>query len=672
MENIGRSVRVYWENEDDWYSGFVEDYIIDKGFHIQYNDGDEEWLATLQGVEFENEELGNTDNVDRNNEYKDDYEDNIGVEDGELGIEFAEGTALRTLSVSPVSSPMRSARRGHEEVGEEKAEQDVIHSMDDGELDFQSSLHSTKELSTNGVLIKGEVLGANNLPSASHDHEVEAAGVFYRVLYAEGGDESAVFRCKTPIYKSEVTCDLEFPRWGGAEQKFRFEMVLPGDEGLLEADFTDHGDIIVALYRSRSNGGSDFLGQVSIQLQDFVRVGTVGKARPRSHCRLLRGCFPLINRHGDIVGDGLADVDLNISLEWRLVDKPASAGAGSRTAIEEITVRSSQQAKRGGGVKGRGVETEKRPRSGRGGRSLGGRNSSAAMSSLKASRRGREQSVLERENDKLRSRLERAGPKQNKRPAVAGQKASDATTVSEVYAPSAPADKKKPAGKRGGGSKGEDKRLGPLTASKKIPSNLNHSHEELVVEYERMKKKVGEARLELRSLHTTDSKLKTLVAKNEAVTGRLKKIELSNRKKSSVESSSKAKDEGSHGVDEFSVENLLLRAGLEGDEERLDDELLRERLVEHSVLQASRKACLDREQKARLQLAEDEASLKNSRAETEEKYRELEARASKLDTPKNDWNLHVLNKESKLVALKSEVDELNMIRKLQLDPALSK
>lgn len=713
MDNVGRPVRVFWENENEWYRGHVENFIPDTGFHIVYNDGDEEWLASLEGVEFEDEEIGNVrDSRDDegagagrgaggegdydDNDYTDETPENdIGVTgtqqysghlDHERGRDvMSDSQPLRTLSVSPVSSPKRSARRNREERENFEAKDDVVDEgegneeeygdlpqhvsiVEDVSIDFQSSLHSTQNLNTNGVLIKGEVIGGNNLP-VSVDETQGAAGVFYRVLYAEGGEESSVFRCKTPIYKSEISYDLEYPRWE-ADKKFRFEMVLPGDETLVESNFTDHGDVIIAVYRSRANGGSDFIGQVCIQLQDFIRVGTVGRARPNSHCRLIKGCFPLISRHGDIVGDGLADVDIDLSLEWRLMDKPPAA-LNTRSAIEEITARNT---KKSGSVKGTGSTAKsgvKRPKSGKTGGASG--NSSTAMSSLKASRRNRQQTFLDAQNDKIRSRLERAGPKQTKRPTVSkGQKASDNTTVSEIYRPSADraADKKKMPIKRDKGFKdSETKRTGTAAVR---PVSLNLSHDDLVLEFETLKKKIGESTLELKSLYTMDSKLKAQVTKNEAVTGRLKKVELQNRKKSNLESFSKAQAEAALDESKYSVKNILLRAGIDDDEDTLSDELLRERLAEHSILQDTRAGCLERIRKAEKLYIEDELSLKKCQRDIEQKYDELECRAAKINKPKSDWNLHVLNKESKLNSLRAEVVQLNMIRKLKLDPELSK
>eukprot|EP01036_Dinobryon_divergens_P015228 gene15228-20625_t len=50
---IGRPVRVFWEDEDEWFEGNVDSYNPDKGYHIQYFDGEDEWLKNFDtNVEF--------------------------------------------------------------------------------------------------------------------------------------------------------------------------------------------------------------------------------------------------------------------------------------------------------------------------------------------------------------------------------------------------------------------------------------------------------------------------------------------------------------------------------------------------------------------------------------------------------------------------------------------
>jgi hypothetical protein len=44
---IGKKLKVYWVDDDDWYEGEVDDYDQEKGYHIKYYDGEQEWLPNL-------------------------------------------------------------------------------------------------------------------------------------------------------------------------------------------------------------------------------------------------------------------------------------------------------------------------------------------------------------------------------------------------------------------------------------------------------------------------------------------------------------------------------------------------------------------------------------------------------------------------------------------------
>ena len=44
---VGKAIRVYWEDDDEWYSGAVDNYHPDRGWHIQYYDGEDEWLTSM-------------------------------------------------------------------------------------------------------------------------------------------------------------------------------------------------------------------------------------------------------------------------------------------------------------------------------------------------------------------------------------------------------------------------------------------------------------------------------------------------------------------------------------------------------------------------------------------------------------------------------------------------
>jgi hypothetical protein len=123
----------------------------------------------------------------------------------------------------------------------------------------------------------GTIVGASNLPKVDHEKETDGR-CFFKVLYVEGGGSSSMFKCKTPIYSSEVTDDLIFPQWTEDLGSFRFEMIMPdkGSKSGVSGVSRLQGQIIVVLYRSRDKGGSEFLGQASFDLTDLSLNGTKG------------------------------------------------------------------------------------------------------------------------------------------------------------------------------------------------------------------------------------------------------------------------------------------------------------------------------------------------------------------------------------------------------------
>lgn len=44
---VGKKLKVYWVDDDDWYEGEIDNYDKERGYHIKYYDGEEEWLPNL-------------------------------------------------------------------------------------------------------------------------------------------------------------------------------------------------------------------------------------------------------------------------------------------------------------------------------------------------------------------------------------------------------------------------------------------------------------------------------------------------------------------------------------------------------------------------------------------------------------------------------------------------
>jgi len=142
----------------------------------------------------------------------------------------------------------------------------------------------TGEVPVNVVVLNGTVFSAHDLPNLSSD-ELDGRA-FFRVLYVEGGSNSTMFRCKTTVFKSDIVENLYSPIWRDRLEDdsffngtFRFEMHIPdgyktrsailAKSKLSDADKNKEnspvdGEILIAVYRARAQGGNDFVGQVNI------------------------------------------------------------------------------------------------------------------------------------------------------------------------------------------------------------------------------------------------------------------------------------------------------------------------------------------------------------------------------------------------------------------------
>ena len=52
---VGEMVRVFWESENDWMQGVIDEYDSEKGYHVQYFedfDADNEWVRKQDILKF--------------------------------------------------------------------------------------------------------------------------------------------------------------------------------------------------------------------------------------------------------------------------------------------------------------------------------------------------------------------------------------------------------------------------------------------------------------------------------------------------------------------------------------------------------------------------------------------------------------------------------------------
>lgn len=132
-------------------------------------------------------------------------------------------------------------------------------------------------LNPRAVLFVGTVLSLTLPRSAIIDNEDNF--LLFRVLFIEGGSQPAMFRCKTPIFTSSaVNASHNVAVW--PDNTFRFDMLMPQleESGGGKAAGKDRGfvqgEVMLSIYRKRSNGGNDLLAQFSVDLRRMQQRST--------------------------------------------------------------------------------------------------------------------------------------------------------------------------------------------------------------------------------------------------------------------------------------------------------------------------------------------------------------------------------------------------------------
>jgi hypothetical protein len=178
-----------------------------------------------------------------------------------------------------------------------------------------------------GVLLVGSVLGAAGLPFptslSSSDASSKGGDLSFKILFIEGGNQPAMFRCKTPIYSSDTVTISKNPKWDNGI--FHFDMIMPESNEDLKSEygFVIQGEISITIYQSRASGGNNIIGQTTFDLADIVKTGTVEFFQAGYEGRSVTGSHLLLSRARDIVGE----VDVQLNIAWKSMNRNTTTTA---------------------------------------------------------------------------------------------------------------------------------------------------------------------------------------------------------------------------------------------------------------------------------------------------------------------------------------------------------
>jgi chromosome segregation ATPase len=366
-------------------------------------------------------------------------------------------------------------------------------------------------------------------------------------------------------------------------------------------------------------------------------------------------------------------VDMNLRLEWkkrRVVELPPKSSSSQRM---------SSAASVGGSTK-RSTSTG-RPKSANSVASGRSTSTGRGAQNPHTYRRERQLNQVAKENEAMRQRLEKIGPRAVRgtdRVAVIREAYRAPTAAPSTAAASAASDQKRRA---------DSKPRGPTTSSSlagdqesKAPtissaSLAKRSYSDLVSLFEDLRSKVAKAQKELQSQRLATNKLKAQAEKHESLVERMKKAEIQSRKGAGGGSSARGTPRGPRDGaavadrpgDEamecsYTIEDILLRNGLPENEDEISDQVLRELVAEHSALQQNRVSLLRRLRGATEKAEEVRKESSQLKQEIDEVSSIL--RQSVKRVPSTNWNLHQQHRPNKLQAARSELETAKDAKKL--------
>ncbi|POM74051.1 hypothetical protein PHPALM_9041 [Phytophthora palmivora] len=320
LERIGKRVRVYWSEEEEWFEGTIQDYDASQGYFVVYDDGDERWEPQSQAMLIEGEEEAQT---------------NANYEELIVGRDSARAPEMMEPPKSPVHDnaididdtcqqedevdhSVSESRDTIEENGDRDGESN---NASDGEQSVAESempqtfgktmagkhrpLSASTQRSTVPIPVKGFLEGRVLRATGLQTSRALAPNAFVRISFAESGDAThvnAMLRCMETLSTTGIVRGCVNPVWseyalsdfGGDSQRngsreddsregngngsFQLELlprIVP--PATKPAWYQLPGDVLFTVFSasrldgSSRNGSNEHIGQATLTLRSLMQ-----------------------------------------------------------------------------------------------------------------------------------------------------------------------------------------------------------------------------------------------------------------------------------------------------------------------------------------------------------------------------------------------------------------
>ncbi|ETK90150.1 hypothetical protein L915_06011 [Phytophthora nicotianae] len=183
MDRVGKRVRVFWSEEEEWFEGIIQEFDESQGYYVIYDDGDERWESEGQPMLVEGEEeaqtaanyeeLRNSDRAPQmmeppaspGSDYDDDYE---GIEQSESHQQVDDSVEGEDLPVA------HDTQQQYEEINnsEDDVDQETYQQDKDTDRHVDDQLESKDGREENDVEDRGVSTGDDDLDEAGDDQSV--------------------------------------------------------------------------------------------------------------------------------------------------------------------------------------------------------------------------------------------------------------------------------------------------------------------------------------------------------------------------------------------------------------------------------------------------------------------------------------------------------------------